>query len=67
MEEADPICTGMDWEGSWWPPEANSQKGVWQPWRSLSTQNYLMALLGDINKEEWSSLLRIRQKGYVNT
>lgn len=33
----------------------------------ITSQNNLMAFLGDINKKEWSSLMGRRQQDYVNT
>lgn len=51
MEEADANCAG--WSGNVaGGHRSTSHKHVWQPWRPLGPQNKLMALLGDINKEE---------------
>lgn len=51
MEEADANCAG--WSGNVAGGHiSTSHKHVWQPWRPLGPQNNLMALLGDINKEE---------------
>lgn len=51
MEEADANCAGWSRNVAG-GHRSTSHKHVWQPWRPLGPQNKLMALLGDINKEE---------------